>query len=110
MDKQTQQTSEDGTPSNIDIDHLAGLARLHLDTSVRNNALQDLAGIIQMIDRMQSVDTSTVEPMAHPMDANQRLREDIVSDAGDRDAFQANAPETRDGFYLVPQVVEQAGE
>ena len=55
---------------------------------------------------MQAVDTSGVEPMAHAQDLSQRLRDDAVTEADRRAAFQAVAPETEAGLYLVPKVIE----
>ncbi len=91
---------------NIDIQHLARLARLSIDDQAEQSARDQLANIIAMIDSMRSVDTDNVVPMAHPMDATQRLREDKVTESVDRDQFQANAPATEQGYYLVPQVID----
>lgn len=90
----------------INIAHLATLARLSLDENAATRAKQELHNIIDMIDAMQAIDTEGVEPMAHPLDATQRLREDVVTEEVDVAAFQATAPSTEDGYYLVPRVVE----
>ncbi|MEQ8691186.1 MAG: Asp-tRNA(Asn)/Glu-tRNA(Gln) amidotransferase subunit GatC [Pseudomonadales bacterium] len=90
----------------INIQHLARLARLSLTEAEHTGARNDLEQIIGMIDAMQSVDTDAVTPMASPLDANQRLRADQVSETVDRERFQAVAPESADGYYLVPRVVE----
>ena len=55
---------------------------------------------------MQSVDTDGVAPLAHPLDAAQRLRPDALTEAVDRAHYQAGAPAVRDGLYIVPRVVE----
>ena len=55
---------------------------------------------------MQAVDTSGVEPLANPLDARQRLRQDRVTEGDRRGEFQALAPAVEDGLYLVPRVVE----
>ena len=55
---------------------------------------------------MNAIDTTDVKPMAHPMDVSQRLRKDIVQEKNQREAFQKIAPNTKDGLYLVPQVIE----
>ena len=52
------------------------------------------------------MDTDGVEPLAHPIESDQRLRPDTVSETVDRDHYQRGAPATRDGLYLVPRVVE----
>ena len=90
----------------IDIAHLARLARLSLDDAGQQRAAEDLHNIIAMIDAMQAIDTDGIEPMANPLDASQRLREDRVTETVQRDDFQSVAPETADGYYLVPRVVE----
>ncbi|MOA39014.1 aspartyl/glutamyl-tRNA amidotransferase subunit C [compost metagenome] len=55
---------------------------------------------------MQAVDTTGIEPLAHPLEANQRLRADVVTESNHRDSYQAIAPSTEDGLYLVPKVIE----
>jgi len=90
----------------INIPHLAMLARLSLDAEATERAEHELHNIIAMIDQMQAVDTSDVLPMAHPLDAHQRLRSDEVTEQVDRERFQRNAPATAEGYYLVPRVVE----
>jgi aspartyl-tRNA(Asn)/glutamyl-tRNA(Gln) amidotransferase subunit C len=55
---------------------------------------------------MNAVETAAVEPLSHPLDRPLRLRPDEVTEADRRDDFQALAPETADGLYLVPRVVE----
>ena len=90
----------------IDIDHLARLAALRLSDRERRGALRDLQRIVSMVDRMQSVDTDGVAPLAHPLDSTQRLRSDAATEAVDRAHYQAGAPAIRDGLYIVPRVVE----
>lgn len=90
----------------IDIPHLATLARLSLDDAAQARAAADLQNIIAMIDTMQAIATDGIEPMANPLDATQRLRQDQVTEQVQRDEFQAVAPETAEGYYLVPRVVE----
>jgi aspartyl-tRNA(Asn)/glutamyl-tRNA(Gln) amidotransferase subunit C len=90
----------------IDIKHLSRLAQLALTETEQSAALEDLERIISMVDQMQAIDTDGVEPLAHPLDADQRLRADAVTESVDRELFQQGAPATRDGLYLVPRVVE----
>ena len=90
----------------IDIKHLSRLAQLALTETERDAVQKDLERIISMVDQMQAIDTDGVEPLAHPLDAQQRLRPDEVTENVDRDLFQKGAPATRDGLYLVPRVVE----
>ena len=90
----------------IDIDHLARLAALSLSRSERRQVRSDLQRIVAMVDRMRSVDTDGVAPLAHPLDATQRLRSDAPTEAVDRAHYQAGAPAVRDGLYVVPRVLE----
>ncbi|MCZ6710973.1 MAG: Asp-tRNA(Asn)/Glu-tRNA(Gln) amidotransferase subunit GatC [Gammaproteobacteria bacterium] len=90
----------------IDIKHLSRLAQLALTETERKAVQKDLERIISMVDIMQAMDTEGVEPLAHPLDAQQRLRPDEVTENVDRDLYQQGAPATRDGLYLVPRVVE----
>ena len=92
--------------SDIDIRHLGALAQLKLSDAEAEAVTRDLAGIIEMVDQMQAMDTDGVRPLAHPLDTAARLRPDEVTEIVDRDLYQAGAPETEDGLYLVPRVVE----
>lgn len=89
-----------------DIDKLCVLARLALDDEERRHAHDDLTRIITMIDSLAAVSTESIEPLAHPLDATQRLRADEVTERINRDAFQRIAPAVQDGLYLVPRVIE----
>ena len=85
---------------------IAQLARLELSATDAAALQQELNGILAMVDRMQAVDTRGVEPMSHPQQAMQRLREDDVTERDQREKHQAIAPATEDGLYLVPKVIE----
>jgi aspartyl-tRNA(Asn)/glutamyl-tRNA(Gln) amidotransferase subunit C len=67
---------------------------------------RSLSAILAFVEQLNAVDTSGVTPLAHPLEATQRLRPDVVSEPNDRDNFQSVAPQTEDGLYLVPQVIE----
>jgi aspartyl-tRNA(Asn)/glutamyl-tRNA(Gln) amidotransferase subunit C len=85
---------------------VAHLARIEVSDAEAQSTLGHLNGIFALIEDMQAVDTAGIEPMAHAQDLAQRLREDVVTEADQRAAFQAIAPETEAGLYLVPQVIE----
>ncbi len=91
--------------SRINIDRLAKLTALRLNDQERGRVLDDLQRIIAMVDQMQAVDTDGVAPLAHPLDAAQRLRRDEVTDEVDRERYQSGAPLLRDGLYIVPRTV-----
>jgi len=89
-----------------DIEKIAVLARIRIDEGEIPEVVNRLNDILSMVDKMQAVDTSAVEPMANPLDASQRLRGDQVSEINRRESFQAIAPSVDEGFYLVPKVIE----
>ena len=88
------------------IARIAELARLELSPDDSAALQQQLNGILAMVDRMQAVDTAGVEPMSHPQQAMQRMREDEVTERDARASYQAIAPAVEDGLYLVPKVIE----
>lgn len=85
---------------------VAHLARLEISDAEAQTTLGHLNGIFTLIEAMQAVDTKGIEPMAHAQDVAQRLREDRATESDQREAFQAVAPETEAGLYLVPKVIE----
>lgn len=89
-----------------DVEKIAHLARLQISDSDAAEVGLRISNILAMIDQMQNVDTSEVNPMAHPFDAVQRLRPDQVTEQNQRDYLQKIAPATQDGLYLVPRVIE----
>jgi aspartyl-tRNA(Asn)/glutamyl-tRNA(Gln) amidotransferase subunit C len=91
---------------NSDIEKLAILARININDEMKTEVAAKISDILAMIDDMQAVDTSGIEPMANPLDATQRLREDIVTESNKRDELQAIAPSIKDGLYLVPKVID----
>lgn len=92
--------------SNADVQKVARLARLAMSESEIDAARSQLSGIFDLIAEMQAVDTTGIDPMSHAQDLSQRLREDKVTEADQRELFQAIAPQVEAGLYLVPQVIE----
>ncbi len=88
------------------IQRIAYLARIALSEDEAVSTRCQLEGIFSLIEQMQAVDTTGVEPMAHAQEVRQRLRADLVSETDQRDLFQAIAPEVENGLYLVPKVIE----
>ncbi len=85
---------------------IAHLARLEVREDEVAALQQKLDAILGLIDRMRSVDTTGVEPMAHAQDLVQRLREDRVTEPDARALYQSIAPQVEAGLYLVPKVLE----
>ena len=89
-----------------DVEKIAHLARLGLTESEIPQTTATLNNILGLIDAMQAVDTTGIEPLAHPLEATQRLRADTVTEQNQRDAYQAVAPAVENGLFLVPKVIE----
>ena len=89
-----------------DVKRIAKLARIRVSEDEAVGYQGQLNGIFGLIEEMQAVNTAGVEPMSHAQDLAQRLRPDAVTEPNRREAFQAIAPQTEDGLYLVPKVIE----
>lgn len=93
-----------------DIARIATLARLQLAPDESERMLSQINGFFNLVERMQAVDTTSVEPLAHPVatinDISLRLREDVVSESNQREANQKSAPAVERGLFLVPKVIE----
>ena len=94
-----------------DVKRIANLAQLEMDEAQAETALAELNGIFALAEQMQAVDTTGVEPLSQPLAAvlgtlPLRLREDVVTEENQREAYQAPAPKTQDGLYRVPKVID----
>lgn len=89
-----------------EVKHIAHLARLALDANTIDDYARDLSAILAFVDQLDRAPTKGIEPMAHPQDASQRLRPDEVTESDAHERFQAIAPATAAGLYLVPKVIE----
>lgn len=88
------------------IEKLAELARIQISEANIDDVTNSISEILGLVDQLQAADTDNVAPMAHPLDAVQRLRADQVTETNQRDALQACAPELENGLFLVPQVID----
>lgn len=89
-----------------DIEKIAHLARLAVTEEDIPRYVRELSNILHMMEQMNSVNTHAVVPMAHPMEAGQRLRADEITETDQREHFQSIAPQVEAGLYLVPKVIE----
>lgn len=89
-----------------DVQRAADLARIEIGEAEARVTLEQLTRVFSMIEQMRAVDVSGIEPMAHAQDLVLRLRSDAVTETDQRAAFQAIAPETEGGLYLVPKVID----
>lgn len=89
-----------------DIESIAHLARLGIEPEDLEPLASDLSTVLGLVERLQAIDTTGVEPMAHPASASLWLREDAVTEGNQRENLQSPAPSTQDGYFLVPRVIE----
>ena len=89
-----------------DIEKIAHLARLAINDDDVPHYARDLSNILELVEQMNRVATDTIEPLAHPVDATQRFRPDVVTETDQRDRFQRIAPAVEAHLYLVPKVIE----
>ena len=94
-----------------DVNRIANLAQLEMNDAQKAVALDELNGIFALAEQMQAIDTTGVAPLSQPLAAvlgnlPLRLREDVVTETDHRAEYQAPAPKTQDGLYLVPKVIE----
>jgi aspartyl-tRNA(Asn)/glutamyl-tRNA(Gln) amidotransferase subunit C len=93
-----------------DIGRIANLARLELSPAESERMLTQINGFFDIVEKMRAVDTTGIEPLAHPVAAVQdialRLREDVASEPDQREANQRSAPAVERGLFLVPKVIE----
>jgi len=85
---------------------IARLARLKIDDAEVEKYRSELSNILALVEQMDACDTTNVEAMTHPFDATLRLRADQVTEVNNREKFQALAPISEDGLYLVPKVID----
>lgn len=85
---------------------IAHLARLGIPADALPHYREDLSHILDVVDKISSVDTTGIQPMAHPFDMTQQLRVDQVTETDNRAALLQNAPEQTDQLFLVPKVIE----
>jgi aspartyl-tRNA(Asn)/glutamyl-tRNA(Gln) amidotransferase subunit C len=96
--------------TSADIARIANLARLELKSDESERMRMQINGFFDMVEKMRAVDTTGIEPLAHPVATIQeitlRLREDLVSEPNNREANMRNAPAAEHGLFLVPKVIE----
>lgn len=89
-----------------DVEYIAYLARLAIDPETIPDYVRELSHILEFVEQMNKIDTTGIEPMAHPLETIQRLRPDEITEADQREVFQSSAPKVEAGIYLVPKVID----
>ena len=88
------------------IEYVGILAKLELNKEEQEQAKKDMGEMLDYIDKLNELDTSGVEPMSHVFPVNNVFREDVVTNGDDREAILKNAPEEKDGMFVVPRTFE----
>ncbi len=81
------------------------LAKINLENDKKPIAMQKMQNILDGLDKIDLAEIEGLEPLSHPLEVSQILREDIANSKIDRDYLQKNAPKTEDGLFLVPKVI-----
>ena len=89
-----------------DVYKVATLARIEISDEQAEATLGQLNKVFALIEEMQTVDTTDIEPMAHAQDISTRLRDDVVTEKDEHEALQSNAPAVERALFLVPKVIE----
>jgi aspartyl-tRNA(Asn)/glutamyl-tRNA(Gln) amidotransferase subunit C len=93
-------------PTLDDVLRIAHLARLDIDAAAAREVHAKLAAIFTLINELQAIDTTGIEPMSHAQDVSAPMRADAVTETDRHADFQRVAPAVEDGLYLVPRVIE----
>ncbi|MDE6635830.1 MAG: Asp-tRNA(Asn)/Glu-tRNA(Gln) amidotransferase subunit GatC [Lachnospiraceae bacterium] len=88
------------------IEYVGILAKLELSDEEKEQAKKDMGSMLDYIDKLNELDTEGVEPMSHVFPVNNVFREDIVTNGDDRDRILSNAPEEKDGTFVVPKTFD----
>ena len=88
------------------IEYVGILAKLELSSEEKERAKEDMAKMLDYIDTLNELDTSGVEPMSHVFPVHNVFREDVVTNGDEREEILANAPEAKEGAFVVPKTFD----
>lgn len=88
------------------IEYVGILAKLELSAEEKEQAKKDMSSMLDYIDKLNELDTEGVEPMSHVFPVENVLREDVVTNGDDREQMLANAPQKKEGTYMVPKTFD----
>lgn len=88
------------------MEYVGILAKLELSSEEKERAKEDMAKMLDYIDTLNELDTSGVEPMSHVFPVHNVLREDVVTNGDEREEILANAPEAKEGAFVVPKTFD----
>ncbi len=88
------------------IEYVGILAKLELSDEEKEQAKKDMGSMLDYIDKLNELDTEGVEPMSHVFPINNVFREDVITNEDDREQMLANAPQKKEGTYMVPKTFD----
>lgn len=88
------------------VHRIAHLSRIALDEADVPRMQEELNAILAFVEQLNEVDVSAVGPMTAVIPMRMKKRADVVTEGGDPAIVVGNAPETADGFFVVPKIVE----
>lgn len=92
--------------SKEEVSKIAHLARLGVNHDELEEYATEINSVLGLIEQMSAIDTTDIEPLAHPLHATQRLRADSVTEDNQRERLQMGAPDVKSGLFVVPKVIE----
>ncbi|MEM1445281.1 MAG: Asp-tRNA(Asn)/Glu-tRNA(Gln) amidotransferase subunit GatC [Planctomycetota bacterium] len=105
----SEETPNPHAITEADVRHVAKLARLELTNEQVHHFTDQLGAVLGYIGQLSEVNIDGVEPLAHPLDLVNVLREDVPASGSDRDLMLQNAPDRQDAFFKVPKVLGDGG-
>ena len=84
------------------IEYVGILAKLELSDEEKEQAKKDMGSMLDYIDKLNELDTGSVEPMSHVFPVNNVFREDVVTNGDGSGDLMKNAPAGRDSELVVP--------
>lgn len=88
------------------IEYVGILAKLELSDDEKEQAKKDMAGMLDYFDKLNELDTTGITPMSHVFPIHNVFREDVVTNGDDMENIMKNAPESKNGTFVVPITVE----
>ena len=88
------------------IEYVGILVKLELSEEEKEQAKSDMGRMLDYIDKLGELDTTDVEPMSHVFSVQNVFREDVVTNGDERERLLSNAPEEKDGMFVVPKTFE----
>ncbi|NLK75346.1 MAG: Asp-tRNA(Asn)/Glu-tRNA(Gln) amidotransferase subunit GatC [Clostridiales bacterium] len=88
------------------VEHLADITNLKVSSEEKIKLVEELKKIFDYVEIMNDIDTDGIEPMSHVLDVTNVFREDVIENKDTREQLLRNAPEQKDGSFVVPKAVD----